>query len=230
MNGPEADTVPLEPAPRADAAPKRRPSVAVVVLIVLAVLAALVLVVETVGRGIAERQVAASIVDSLPPGVDGEVEVEIHGTSALWQALTGRMDEMTASASDLDVHGIPVDVTVTARGVPLAEGARLGRAEIEASIDADAARTIAAEQGLPGEIALGEGTIAYEDERTFFGLPIGFSVTAEPRAAGTASSCTRSPPSSTRAPASTSRASSIASSGATRSRSASPTVSPRACR
>jgi len=156
----------------------------VVVIIVLAVVAAALVLVETVGRGIAERNVADSIEQTLPEGVEGEVRVQIRGFSALWQAMTGSMDEMVATAPDLVVNGVPVDVTVTAYGVPLAEGGTLERGEVEASIDGDAVDEIAASQGITGGLTLGEGTVSYEDETAFLGIPIGFSVTAEPEAAG----------------------------------------------
>ncbi|MGR0320150.1 LmeA family phospholipid-binding protein [Agromyces sp. ZXT2-3] len=182
----DAETVPVDPVRGADAAARRRSDgkAGVVVLVLLAVVAALLVVVETVGRGIAERNVADSIEQSLPEGVEGEVEVEIRGVSALWQAMTGSMDEMVATAPDLDVYGVPVDVTVTAYGVPLAEGGTLERGEAEASVDGAAVDEIAAAQGIPGGLELGEGTVAYDGEITFLGLPIGFSVTAEPEAAG----------------------------------------------
>ncbi|WP_400993799.1 DUF2993 domain-containing protein [Agromyces sp. GXQ0307] len=186
MTSRDAETVPVGPMDEADAAPRRHDDgkAVVVVLVLLAVVAALLVLVETVGRGIAERNVADSIEQSLPEGVEGEVSVDIRGFSALWQAMTGRMDEMVATAPELDVYGIPVDVTVTAHGVPLAEGATLERGEVEASIDGDAVDEIAASQGISGGLTLGDGTVAYEDETTFLGIPIGFSITAEPEAAG----------------------------------------------
>ncbi|WP_353815476.1 LmeA family phospholipid-binding protein [Agromyces sp. SYSU T00266] len=187
MTSRDAETVPVEPLGGADAAPRRSRRggrVVGVVLVLLAVIAALLVLVETVGRGIAERNVADSIERSLPAGVDGEVDVEIRGFSALWQAMTGSMDEMVATAPDLVVNGIPVDVTVTAYGVPLAEGGTLERGEVEASIDGDAVDEIAASQGITGGLTLGEGTVAYGDEVAFLGIPIGFSITAEPEAAG----------------------------------------------
>ncbi|WP_438855257.1 LmeA family phospholipid-binding protein [Agromyces sp. M3QZ16-3] len=187
MTSRDAETVPVRPLGGADPAPRRsrRGARAVIgVLVLVAVVAALLVLVETVGRAIAERNVADSIEQSLPEGVEGEVEVDIRGFSALWQAMTGRMDEMVATAPDLVVNGVPVDVTVTAYGVPLAEGGTLERGEVEASIDGDAVDEIAASQGITGGLTLGEGTVAYEDETTFLGIPIGFSITAEPEAAG----------------------------------------------
>ncbi|WP_430646069.1 LmeA family phospholipid-binding protein [Agromyces sp. GXS1127] len=181
-----AETVPVDPVGRSDGARRRREdgNAAVVVLVILVVFAALLVLVETVGRGIAERNVADSIEQSLPEGVEGDVDVEIRGVSALWQALTGSMDEMVATAPDLDVQGVPVDVVITAYDVPLAEGGTLGRGVAEASVDGAAVDEIAAAQGLEGGLELGDGTVAYADEITFLGIPIGFSVTAEPEAAG----------------------------------------------
>ncbi|GAA2040192.1 hypothetical protein GCM10009819_27030 [Agromyces tropicus] len=186
MTSPDAETVPVDPVGRGGEPPRRRSGVrvAVVVIVLLVVVAALLVLVETVGRAIAERNVAASIERSLPEGVSGEVDVEIHGVSALWQVVTGSMDEMVATSSGLDVFGVPVDVRVTAHGVPLGEGEPVERAEVVASVDGDAVDEIAASQGIPGGLTLGDGTVAYEDEIRFLGIPVGFSITAEPEAAG----------------------------------------------
>ena len=187
MAASDADTVRLDPAP-SDGGPRRRMGrgarAAVVIVMLVAIVAALLVLVETVGRGIAERAVADSIERDLPEGVEGEVEVEIRGVSALWQVMTGRMDEMVATAPELDVQGIPVDVTVTARGVPLAQGGSVERAEVVATVDEAAVDAIAESQGITGGLTLGEGTVAYSDEVEFLGIPVAFAVTAEPEAAG----------------------------------------------
>ncbi|WP_353827406.1 LmeA family phospholipid-binding protein [Agromyces sp. SYSU T0242] len=187
MSSRDADTVPIDPDGGASGSGRRGRSgarVAIVIVVALVVIAAILVLVETVGRSIAERNVAASIEQSLPEGVTGEVDVEIRGVSALWQVMTGSMDEMVATSRDLDVDGIPVDVRVTAYGVPLAEGEPVRRAEAEAAVDGDAVDAIAASQGIPEGLELGDGVVGYEDEVSFLGFPIGFSITAEPIAAG----------------------------------------------
>jgi hypothetical protein len=187
MSASDAETVRIEPLADPDG-PRRRTSAGgralIVVGVLLVIVAGLLVLVETVGRGIAERNVAASIEQGLPEGVEGDVDVEIRGVSALWQVLRGRMDEVVATAPALDVYGVPVDVTVTANGVPLAEGGSVERAEVVASIDEAAVDAIAESQGVPGGLELGDGTVAYSDEVTFLGIPIGFTITAEPEAAG----------------------------------------------
>ena len=52
-----------------------------------------------------------------------------------------------------------------------------------ASVDEAAVDAIAEAQGVTGGLELGEGTVAYSDEITVLGFPIGFSITAEPEAA-----------------------------------------------
>ncbi|MBM7504273.1 DUF2993 domain-containing protein [Agromyces aurantiacus] len=187
MAASDAETVRIEPLAE-PAGPRRRTSggtrTLIVVGMVLVVLAGLVLLTETVGRSIAERNIAASIEQGLPEGVEGQVDVQIHGVSALWQVLRGSMDEIVATAPELDVHGVPVDVTVTAHGVPRAQGGDVARAEVVASVDEAAIDAIAESQGVPGGLELGDGTVAYSDEVEFLGIPIGFTITAEPEAAG----------------------------------------------
>lgn len=187
MAASDAETVRIEPVGD-PAVPRRRTTAGgralIVVLMILVVLAGLLVLVETVGRGIAERNVAASIEQGLPEGVEGDVEVEIHGVSALWQVIRGSMDEIVATAPALDVHGVPVDVAVTAHDVPLAEGGSVGRAEVVARVDEAAVDAIAESQGVPGGLELGDGTVAYSDEAEILGIPVGFTITAEPEAAG----------------------------------------------
>ncbi|MFE5672527.1 DUF2993 domain-containing protein [Agromyces sp. NPDC056523] len=187
MAASDADTVRLQPLDEAGG-PRRRTSAGtralIVVVVLLVVVVGLLVVVETVGRGIAERNIAESIEQDLPEGVEGDVDVQIHGISALWQVLRGSMDEIVATAPELDVSGVTVDATVTAYGVPLAEGGSVERAEAVASIDEAAVDAIAESQGVPGGLELGDGTVAYSDEIAVLGIPIGFTITAEPEAAG----------------------------------------------
>lgn len=187
MSAPDAETVRIEPIGEPDR-PRRRTSAGgralIVVGMLIVIVVGLLVLVETVGRGIAERNVAASIEQGMPEGVEGEVDVRIHGVSALWQVLSGSMDEIVATAPELDVYGVPVDVTVTANGVPLAQGEPVEHAEVVARVDEAAVDAIAESQGVPGGLELGDGTVAYSDEVEFLGIPIGFTVTAEPEAAG----------------------------------------------
>ncbi|MCK8608758.1 LmeA family phospholipid-binding protein [Agromyces sp. C10] len=187
MAASDADTVRFDSTP-VDDGPRRRTSAgtraAIIVGAVLVIVVGLLVLVETVGRGIAERAVADSIERDLPEGVEGEVDVQIRGVSALWQVLTGRMDEVVATAPELSVQGVPVDATVTAYGVPLEEGGSVERAIAEATVDEAALDAIAESQGIDGGLALGEGTVAYSDELEVLGLRVGFEITAEPEAAG----------------------------------------------
>jgi hypothetical protein len=187
MAAPDAETVRYDPLPPHDR-PRRRMSggarAAIVIGMLLVIVLALLVLVETVGRGIAERAVADSIEQDLPVGVEGEVDVQIRGASALWQVLTGRMDEIVATAPELSVGGVEVDATVTAYGVPLAEGGSVERAEAVATVDEAALDAIAESQGIGGGLTLGDGTVSYSDELEVFGIPVSFAVTAEPEAAG----------------------------------------------
>ena len=104
MSAPDAETVRIERIGEPDGLRCRTSAggrALIIVGMLIVIVVGLLVLVETVGRGIAERNVAASIEQGMPEGVEGEVDVRIHGVSALWQVLSGSMDEIVATAPPL---------------------------------------------------------------------------------------------------------------------------------
>lgn len=184
-----AETTRIEPAgPPADE-PERRglgggAKAGIILGVLVAILAALVLLVETVGRDLAEDAASAAVAANLPDGVEGDVQVEIRGVSAIWQLITGRFDEIALIAPELLVEGVPLAAEVVLNDVPVEQGAPIGRAEATIRLDEASVDDIAEAQGVPGGLTLGEGVVAYEDQVELLGFVVGFTVTAEPEAAG----------------------------------------------
>ncbi|MGR2753181.1 LmeA family phospholipid-binding protein [Agromyces arachidis] len=149
-----------------------------------AILVLLFVLVETVGRDLAEDAASGAVAANLPEGVEGDVEVEIRGFSALWQFVTGRFDEVALSAPDLVVEGVPLAADVVLYGVPVQQGEEIARAEAVVRLDEASVDDIAAAQGVPGGLTLGDDAVSYTDELDLLGFAVGFTVTAEPEAAG----------------------------------------------
>ncbi|WP_022893156.1 LmeA family phospholipid-binding protein [Agromyces subbeticus] len=178
-------TEPVEPA---EPNPRRRPGRAsrgrIIAAVVLAVLVALIVVADIVARGIAERQVAEAIEANLPDGIEGEVDVTIGGFSVIGQYLAGTMERVELDAPQLSVEGAPVDVAVVAEGLPVDFESPVRR--LTATIDADEASVnrLVSVAGVEAGFTLGDGTVGYEGELEFFGVPVSYQVTAIPTAAG----------------------------------------------
>ena len=76
-----------------DAHPRRRrPLWVIAPLAVLVVLVVLAIVIGIAGRAWAEDYIAGQVEQSLPEGVDGDVDVRLGGVFLLGQYLSGRMD------------------------------------------------------------------------------------------------------------------------------------------
>lgn len=167
--------------------PRRRGRAArawVLVLVILAVLAALAVIADMVVRNIAEQRVAAQLEQNLPGGVEGDVHVTIGGFSVLAQYLSGSMDRVELSAPELSVQGVPVAVEVVATDVPPALDGPVGH--VIATLDADeaAVNSLIEIPGVQGDVAFGDGTVGYSDTVRVLGIPIDYTATARPVAAG----------------------------------------------
>lgn len=156
----------------------------ITVIAVVVVLGGLLVVADVVVRNIAEQQVADQLEQNLPDGVEGDVDVTIGGLSVIAQYLSGSMDRVELSAPELTVAGVPISVDVEARDVPPGLDAPVGH--VTATIEADeaAVNQLVRVPGVRGELAFGEGTVGYSDTVEVFGLPIDYTATARPVAAG----------------------------------------------
>jgi hypothetical protein len=156
----------------------------ITVIAIVVVLGGLLVVADVVVRNIAEQQVADQLEQNLPDGVEGDVDVTIGGVSVIAQYLSGSMDRVELSAPELAVAGVPISVEVEARDVPPRLDAPVGH--VTATIEADeaAVNQLVQVPGVRGELAFGDGTVGYSDTVEVFGLPIDYTATARPVAAG----------------------------------------------
>lgn len=167
--------------------PRRRGRAArawIIVIVLVAALAALVVIADVVVRNVAEQRVAEQLEQNLPDGVEGEVHVTIGGFSVLAQYLSGSMDRVELSAPELSVLGAPIAVDVVATDVPPGLDGPVGH--VTATLDADEAsiNRLIEIPDVQGEVVLGDGTVGYSDTARFLGIPIEYSATARPVAAG----------------------------------------------
>jgi len=155
----------------------------IIAAIVIAI-AALCVVAEIIVRNVAEQQVADEIERGLPEGVEGDVDVTFGGVSVIAQYLSGTMQEVSISAPEVTVLGSPIAVDVVATDVPVEQGAEIGRVDATLSASEETVNRFVELQDIPGGVSLGDGTVGYDGTVRLLGLPIDYSVTAEPEAAG----------------------------------------------
>lgn len=151
------------------------PVVAIVVLLVVA---------DSVIRAYAEQRVSAEIEKNLPADVSGQVSTHIGGFSVLQQYLSGSFDRVELDAPHLVVQGAPLNATIVATGVPTDFSKPIANATGTLSIGQTALNTLVKIPGATGDITLGSGTIGYDGRIDLLGLPVGYTVTATPKAAG----------------------------------------------
>ncbi|SEH72881.1 MULTISPECIES: DUF2993 domain-containing protein [unclassified Leifsonia] len=179
----ELSTEPETPAPSGSRRPRWQrllltvgiPVVAVVVLLVVA---------DSVARAYAEQRVSAEIEKNLPAGVSGQVSTHIGGFSVLQQYLSGSFERVELDAPHLIVQGAPLNATIVATGVPTDFSKPIADATGTLSIGPAALNTLVKIPGATGDITLGPGTIGYDGRIDLLGLPVGYTVTATPKADG----------------------------------------------
>ncbi|MGW4927759.1 LmeA family phospholipid-binding protein [Agromyces sp. NPDC004153] len=176
------------PATDAAGAPPRRRNRAarawITVLVILGVLVALAVVADLVVRNVAEQRVAEQLEQNLPAGVEGDVQVRLGGFSVIAQYLSGSMEQVDLSAPELTVNGVPIAVHVEAQDVPPGLDAPVGRATATIQVTEAAVNTLIEVPGVQGDVVLGDGAVAYSDSVRVLGIPIDYTVTARPTAAG----------------------------------------------
>ncbi|WP_210479086.1 DUF2993 domain-containing protein [Naasia sp. SYSU D00948] len=154
----------------------------IVLLLVLAAVA--VLLVETVGRGVAEDYVEQRVEESLPDGVTGDVAVRLGGGLLLPQYLGGRMRDVRLTSEDLVVGGIPVRGTLRLEGAPLDPTRPVDRATGTVVLRERAVDALLEQQGYLGDTRLGDGVVEYSDTTSVLGVDLDYTVTARPSLAG----------------------------------------------
>lgn len=79
-------------------------------------------------------------------GLDpAQVDVEVHGWSALWQLGTGRWELITGRADDATVAGVPADLQMSIEGLPTNEVDAISKVELVAVLGEDAIETLVAQ-------------------------------------------------------------------------------------
>jgi hypothetical protein len=142
------------------------------------VLLGVILVVADFGlRAYAEGQVRQAITSNLPSNVTGDVEVHIGGGPFLLQYATGTFSEVTLTSTNLQVNGVPAQVTVVAHDVSTDQSKPVPRASATLTLDQAAVNSFLS---IPGsnEITLGDGTVGYSGQLNVFGLTFGYDATA----------------------------------------------------
>jgi hypothetical protein len=174
---------------QADASPRRRGLSRaargwIVAGVVVAVLVIVAVVADVVVRALAQSAVEQGVEQALPDGVSGEVTASIGGASAIAQLIAGRAERVELNAPELVIDGTPIAVHVVATGVPLDLTQPVGRIEADLRLDQAAVDTLALEQGVVGDLTLGDGVVGYTSSIDVLGVPVGYSATAKPEAAG----------------------------------------------
>jgi hypothetical protein len=183
-----AGILPEPPAsPGPGDAPARRPRRVRALLWTLAALAAvavLLVVADVAVRAYAEQRVASEIEKKLPSNISGDVHAHIGGVSVLQQYLSGTFEKVELDAPTLTVDGAPISATVVATGVPADFSRPVADATGTLSISQASLNTLVTIPGATGDFTLGDGVIGYDGSIDLLGLPVGYSVTAKPEAAG----------------------------------------------
>lgn len=149
------------------------------------VLAAFFFVADAIIRSSAETGVAKQISSELPADVVAkDLTVQIGGVSVIGQYLAGSFDEVTLTAKQVTINGVPVHATIVGHGVPtdLAKPAKSITSTL--TISEDAANKLVTVPGATSQLVFGAGTIGYSGSAHVFGFPISFEATATPKADG----------------------------------------------
>ncbi len=150
----------------------------------LVVLALAVVLVETVGRGIAEEYVANEVEESLPPGVTADVAVQLGGPFLIGQYLSGRMQEVRLVSDDILVGDVPARARLRLDGAPVDLAQPVERVAGVVVLDDRAVEALLAQQGFAGDATLRNGLVEYADTVTVLGAGIDYTLTARPSLSG----------------------------------------------
>ena len=176
------------PASAAAAQRRRRPRwvrVLLWTLIPLVVVVALLVIADVIVRSVAEQRVASEIEKNLPDTVKADVSVHIGGVSVIQQYLSGSFESVELDAPHATVNGAPLSATIRATGVPADFSKPVQHATGTLTVSQDSLNRLITIPGSTGDITLGDGTIGYEGKIDLLGLPVGYTVNATPKAAGT---------------------------------------------
>jgi len=157
--------------------------------IVALIIVALLVVVDLVGRSVAESTIAKKVADEVrtkPVSYSGEPEVSIGGFPFLTQVLSGDYHDITITLHDVkaSVATLP-SLVVTAKGVHAkASDLMAGHGPVtadtvdgDATVSADSIKQLLAAQNVTA--TLGEGSVRLKYTRTISGQQISGDATAQ---------------------------------------------------
>lgn len=150
----------------------------VVVIVVLLVIA------DSAVRAYTEQRVSDEIEKNLPSDITADVTTHIGGFSVLQQYLAGTFQRVELDAPKVVAKGAPLSANVVATGVPADFSKPIQDATGTLSISQESLNTLVQIPGATGDITLGDGTIGYDGSISLLGLPVQYTVTATPEAAG----------------------------------------------
>lgn len=132
-------------------------------------------------RLVAQDRIAHHVQETLPPGVDGEVQAQVHGFSTLWQLATGRASHVTVSADELTAYGLQLAASVDAYGVHIFDGMRTEMLTGTLNVPEATLQGVAALPGTDASLALGDDELSYTSTVSFLGLTGTLTVDAQLR-------------------------------------------------
>ena len=134
---------------------------------------------DLAARAFAQGYVAQQIEQSLPAGVESNVDVRIGGGSILLQLISGRLDNVDIAADDLTVGGVPVAATINLGGVPLDRTKPVDRAGARIVLTEDALNAVLVAQGGTGSTRIRDGRVLYTGTVAVLGADLDVEVTAD---------------------------------------------------
>jgi hypothetical protein len=142
-------------------------------------------VADAILRAYAEGQVAEQIQNELPKDVKADdLKVDITGFSVIAQYLSGSLDEVTLTAKEAEVNGVPVAAAIVGRGIPVDLSKPVERIHGSMTLSQDAANQLIKIPGSTSTITFGTGSLGYSGSVEAFGLPIAFTTKVSPQANG----------------------------------------------
>lgn len=176
--------LPAAPVPAPISAP-RRPRrrgrvgclIAVAGLLLVAGLA--LLLVETLGRSMAEREISQRVSANLGPDASGSFDSRIDGFF-LPQLLTKKFDRIELTSRDFRVKNQPVDIRATVRGTYLANDPIIDGLEGTAELSPEAVNHLITLPDAKGGLSFGRNLVEYSTSVRVLQQDIRVHVTAEP--------------------------------------------------
>ncbi|MEY2848226.1 MAG: hypothetical protein RI885_891 [Actinomycetota bacterium] len=163
--------------------PHRVRRLAFVVVVLLLVVAGLVVAAEFLARGIVADTVRDQVRAGLAVDSSTPIDVEVAGRSVLLQVLSGRLERVTAEASEVTFGDLSGDVRLRASGVPIdGEGTA---DEVDLAVTIPESDLLGLSKNLSG-LPITEVTVERPDVRfsvefdvLAFTLPLSVTVTPE---------------------------------------------------